>query len=296
MSNSQLGCTRSAVLLLVVFAMAGTAQATTGDYFSSFGRVYNDYTPDVSPGGECVAASFINGATYLKNHYSSIYGSTNITTGNVGNSQLAVQQFGSYGWTSGGTTYTGYYQRCINDSNTHVFGDIWNTMVDWMQNSFAPGKTTFTGQAWTARSKNEDVTAWPYGNNVTSCAPTYDFMHSAVTADKFVELSIYSYTTSGGVTTFSQGHAVDLLNITANSITFQDPNNPGVAYTSSLSTVTAFGSSALSFYDSCTFGTTPVMILTAFAMEPVPEPSTLALIAIGVFGVFGYAWRKRQSL
>ena len=293
MSNSLRSCTRSAILSLAVFAMVGAAQATTGDYFSSFGRVYNDWTPDIAPGGECAAASFINGAAYLKNHYPTVYGSTNIATGTVGNSQLAVQQFGSYGWTSGGTTYDGYYDRCIGDSNAHVFGDLWNTTVDWMQNSFAPGKTAFSGQAWTARSK-ESTSGWPYSSNLSFCPPNYDFMHAAVTANKFVELSIYTFTLNGGTGTFNAGHAVDLLNITANSITFQDPNAPGTAYTSSLSTISAFGESAMTFYDSPTFGSSPVMILTAFAMTPVPEPSTVALMAVGASGVLGYTWRKRR--
>jgi hypothetical protein len=293
MSNSLLCYARSAALLLLALATAGTAHATTGDYFSSFGRVYND-TTIYAPGGECCAASFINGAIYLKNHYPSIYGSTNITTGGTTSSAAASQQFGSYGWTSGGKSYDGYYCRCGIDNNKAVFGDLWQTTVDWMQNSFAPGKTSFSGQAWTARSK-ESTSSWPYSSNLSFCPPTYEFMHDAVTANRFVELSIYTYTLSGGTGTFHAGHAVDLLNITANSITFQDPNNPGAAYTSSLSTVSAFGESALSFYDSCTFGSSPVMILTAYAMSPVPEPSTFAMMATGVFGVLAYTWRKRRA-
>ena len=142
MCNSLLCYTRSAALLLVALATVGTARAVTGDYFSSFGGVHNDTTP-FAPGGECAAASFINGVTYLKNHYPSIYGSTNITTGGTTTSAFASQQFGSYGWTSGGKSYDGYYCRCGVDGNTHVFGDMWQTTVDWMQNSFAPGKTAF---------------------------------------------------------------------------------------------------------------------------------------------------------
>ena len=87
-----------------------------------------------------------------------------------------------------------------------------------------------------------------------------------------MELSIYTFTLSGGSGTFNAGHAVDLLNITPNSITFQDPNNPGAAYTSSLSTISAFGESALTFNDNYTFGSDPVMILTAFAMRLFPSP------------------------
>ncbi len=169
MSHSLPCCTRSAALLLVAFAAVGTAHAVTGDYFSSFGRVYND-TTIYAPGGECVAASFINGAIYLKSHYSSIYGATDITLGGTTSSTAAMQEFGSYGWTSGGISYDGYYCRCGLDNNTAVFGDLWRTTVDWMQNSFAPGKTTFTGQAWTAPQQNEDTSSWPYGSNVTSCA------------------------------------------------------------------------------------------------------------------------------
>ena len=119
-------------------------------------------------------------------------------------------------------------------------------------------------------------------------------MHDAVTANKFVELTIYTYSLSGGSGTFGSGHAVDLLNITPTTITFQDPNNPGTAYSSSLTTISAFGESALTFYDSPTFGTSPVMILSDYAMAPVPEPSTFALMATGASAVLGYTWRKRR--
>lgn len=294
MSNLQLRCVRSVALLLVAFATVGTVQAKTGDYFSSFGKIFNEPTT-VAPGGECVATSFINGAVYLKSHYPETYGSTNITIGGTTSSSAAAHQFGSYGWTSGGTTYDGYYKRCINDGNARVFGDMWQTTVDWME-GFAPGKTAYSAQAWTSRSKNEPLSAWPYNENVTNCPPTYDFLHDAVTADKFVQLSIYTYTLlDDGRATFPKGHSVNLLDISATSITFQDPNNPGAAYTSSLSSVSAFGSSALSFYDGYSFGADPVMILTAFALTPVPEPSTFVLIAIGVFGMSVYAWRKRRT-
>jgi hypothetical protein len=294
MSHSLLSYTRSAALVLIVFAAVGRAQATTGDYFSSFGRVHNDTTP-VATGGECAAASFINGTTYLKTHYPSIYGSTSITMGGTTSSAFASQEFGSYGWTSGGTTYAGYYPRCTSDSNKHIFGDLWQTTIDWMQNSFAPGKTAFSGQAWTDRSK-ETTSGWAYSDNLSFCTPTYSFMHDAVTADKFVELSIYSYTLSGGSGTFGTGHAVNLLNITSNTITYQDPNNPGTAYTSPLTSISAFGETALTFYDNYTFGSsTPVMILTAYAMAPVPEPTTFALLATGMFSVLVYTWRKRRT-
>jgi hypothetical protein len=205
-----------------------------------------------------------------------------------------MHNFGSYGWMSGGNYYHGYYERCHLDNNTAVFGNMWQTTVDWMQNSFAPGKTSFSGQAWTDRSK-EDITTWAYSSNLTNCPPTYDFMRDAVVADKFVELSIYTYETdnNGKIIKFARGHAVNLLNITQTSITFQDPNSPGTAYTSSLSSVSAFGQSALSFYDAPSFGTSPVVILTAFALCPVPEPSTIALLIMAVAGGL-LLWQRRR--
>ena len=182
MSKSLLSYTRSAALLLVALATAGTAQAVTGDYFSSFGRVYNDETV-FAPDGECAAASFINGAIYLKNHYPATYGSTNITTG--GTTSSAAGHASSSAATAGraaGHRTMATIAVAVSTAMPHVFGDLWDTTVDWMQNSFAPGKTAFSGQAWTARSK-ESTSGWPCSDNLSFCTPTYDFMHNAVTAN-----------------------------------------------------------------------------------------------------------------
>jgi hypothetical protein len=35
-------------------------------------------------------------------------------------------------------------------------------------------------------------------------------------------------------------------------------------------------------------------VSTAFTIAPVPEPSTIALLASGLFGLLAYAWRKRK--
>jgi hypothetical protein len=279
-------------MLLIIFVAVGTAQAITGDYFSSFGRIWNN--EEAHPGGECVAASFINGAIYLKNQYPAIYGSSKITLGTMSDSAMAMHEFGSWGWTKSGTTYKGYYTRCVDDSNAAVFGDIWKTTVDWMQNSFAPGKTAFSGQIWTARSKEVGQTgSWQYGGNVTECPPTKSFLQDAVNANKFVELSVYTYTLAGDAGTMRQGHALNVLSISGNNITFQDPNNPGTAYTSALTTVNAFGTQALTFKDTCSFGDDPVMILTAIALAPVPEPSTIVMLISVVVG--GLIWRRRRA-
>jgi hypothetical protein len=59
--------------------------------------------------------------------------------------------------------------------------------------------------------------------------------------------------------------------------------------------VSAFGSSALSFYDTYSFGSSPVMILTAFALAPAPEPDTVVLLVIGVISLLGYVMRVRHG-
>jgi hypothetical protein len=53
-----------------------------------------------------------------------------------------------------------------------------------------------------------------------------------------------------------------------------------------------------SIYDGCTTGTlgdgSRVEVTYSYTPAPIPEPSTLVLLAAGLFGLLCYAWRKRK--
>ena len=280
-------------LLSATFALK-PAQADSISY--PFGTVQNSSQP-WSPGGICLAASFINGATYLENAFPSIYGSTLLATGSVGTPAAATLDFGGLGWTApGGTSYQGYYTRVNSDGQ--VFGDWWQTMINWTE-SYAPGRTIYSGEvaAWL---NGENPATWTMGNNVADYFPVYSYLRGAVTNNDFTELAIYGYTISGDNLNIVAGHALDMADITyANGITtlyYQDPNNPTHQfYSAQLSIIDINGDPAFTFYDPYTFGSTPVFLAAAYTMAPtasVPEPSIVVMLSIGGI-IGGYWWRRK---
>lgn len=292
------GC--CAALVLIVLAIAGPARATPTDF--AFGTVQNyDYE---GQGGFCVAASFINGATYLKNAYPSVYGGTSLATGPESTPAAAALDFAYNGWKSPqGTSFAGYYSR-VNQNGSN-FGDWWQTTIDWTE-SYAPGKTAYSGQVagWLT---GENPATWTQGSHVANHSPTASFLASAAASNDFVELGIFGYQVSGNRLSLIGGHAIDLGNITyaqgVYTLSYEDPNFPTSQFLSAqLSSIDINGQDFLTFYDPHTFDAN-VLIDAVFAESPlavpesvpvsVPEPGTLILVVVAVVAMGGHARRKR---
>lgn len=283
----------AAVFVVALAAMSSQTTAATMDYFSSFGTLENeDY---LGKGGICVAVSYINGATYLQNAYSSIYGGTTLATGSTGSNQLAARAFSYDGWTYKGTSYDGYYTRVESDNNG--FGDWWQTMIDWTE-CYAANRTTYSGQC-AAGLFGEDTSSWTYNSNITDCFPTYDFLSSAASNDYYIEVGIDAYIENGDELSLLWGHAINLLNLTKKNgkytITYQDPNDPTIATSTTATIININGENTFSFsiYDSYN-----VFIDSAFVMaaKEVPEPGTFVLLAIGSVMLFGFVrFRRKQT-
>jgi hypothetical protein len=286
-----------AALFVAMTATARTAQANPISY--PFGTVQNEaYGNGPGAGGICVAASFINGSTYLKNAFPTVYGGTPLATGNLSSGKAAMEHFAVDGWTApNGTAYTGYYTRTVQDNGAGIFGDWWQSMIDWTE-GFAPGRTAYSGQAAASLLNGENPAAWTLGSNVSDQFPSTSFLRAAATNNDFVELGVYEYTITGNQLNIISGHAINLADVTYSSgvytLKYQDPNFPTVQfYSATLSTLTINGQPAIKFYEVPTYGSN-VFIAAAFTESGLPEPSAMVLLGTGVIALAGILWRRRQ--
>ena len=196
-----------------------------------------------------MAASFINGATYLRTPASQVYGGT------VGHRPKTRPRrhsdFAYNGWKSPqGTSFAGYYSR-VNQNGSN-FGDWWQTTIDWTE-SYAPGKTAYSGQVagWLT---GENPATWTQGSHVANHSPTASFLASAAASNDFVELGIFGYQVSGNRLSLIGGHAIDLGNITyaqgVYTLSYEDPNFPTSQFLlARLSGIDINGQDFLTFYD-----------------------------------------------
>ena len=96
---------------------------------------------------------------------------------------------------------------------------------------------------------------------------------------------------SGASTTLTIPHTV---NGTGGSVIYYgiiDANNPftKITFTNSGSGADVFG------FDDLTIGSTEQVTITPTPPTATPEPGTMALLATGLFGLFGYCWRRHQQ-
>lgn len=275
----------SAALLLLTLALAPLAQAAPCDY--QFGTVRNEaYGTGPGAGGICVAASFIDGCTYLQNAFPSVYGGSALPTGNFSSQRAAMEAWAVNGWTApSGTFHQGYYTTCIPDGNN--FGDWWQNMVAWTE-AYAPGRTAYSAQA-ALTFGGESSAGWTNAANVQDLFPTTTFLSAAATANDFVEMGIYQYSGQGDSLVENSGHAIDLANLTyANgqyTLSYFDPNMPTSGFFSAvLGTMTIDGETALTFVGpaGATYQGQDVFLAGALAEAPIPEPATLSLLGLGL--------------
>jgi len=252
--------------------------------FPNYGQVGNT-TCSISPKGVCAAAEAINSFTFLKNTYPKVYGSTSIDTGPEKTSAAAANDFASNGWTSGGTTYKGYYDRFNTDGPNKQYFDYLMTKEDWFQ-SFAPNTTRFD-----VRGKEADL---PKADQVN---PNAAFLLQQIMDGEDVELFIQSTQDSTATK-----HAISLVGVSWTpsgkkdkgincrapqtcAMDFQDPNMPAQEGGVPIS----LNNGILSFdYMNATW-----QIVAAFAESPkgshkVPEPSSglTFVVALGALGLF----------
>ncbi|MEN6451231.1 MAG: PEP-CTERM sorting domain-containing protein [Thermoguttaceae bacterium] len=280
-------------LAALILLIGAPTQSPADPIDYSFGTVQN-YSYQ-SKGGFCVACSYINGATYLKNAFPSDYGGVPLATGSAATPAAAALNYAYNGWTSGGKTYQGYYNRCGASGN--ALGDWWQTTIDWTE-SYAPGRTVYTGQTW-ASMFGEDKSSWTYAKNVTNQFPTYAFLHDAATKNDFIELGVYGYSSlNKGVVNITTGHAINLADITYTdgvyTLAYQDPNFPTQIFTATLTPVTIGSQTAFSFYDPHSFESN-AFLAAAFVMAPVPEPATIVLLGVGLAAILCHArWHSHR--
>ena len=226
-----------------------------------------------------MAASFINGMTYLQNTYSSVYGGTSIVNGSTTSPTQAMSSF-AVGWTSpGGVVRIGYYNSASVGDQTW-----WQSMIYWTQDYAPHISTSYAGEDWSTFST---ASSWLDAGAVkTSYAPDLSFLSTLSAAGDYVEMGVYDVTTTSSK--YGEGHAINLLGLSGSTIYFQDPNNPTVLYSSTVQysnnagqTYYVPGVDPLVFTVPYTFGTDSVVLAASYSVLPgvyIPEPAAIVLM------------------
>jgi PEP-CTERM motif len=262
------------VLLFAVAVPFVQADVLPFDYSENF-NFFGDQVNNICGRGVCGAIAAINSFVFLENQYPSIYDSKLLPNYDATNNNdpIDAANFAVDGWKVGGNpARQGYYTRGDGANNQDP---VWNsdylaTKKDWFHD-YAPGTTVFASM-------------WFNGGGGY---PTIEFLAKEIQDQEDVEFLVKDTATAGD----NVYHALTLtgvscmdFNYTDCSITYQDPNNPTVQYSTAVSPLGPGGSLTFSDLPGTGISNTPMYIDGAFAESPVPEPGSLLFLATAIAG------------
>ena len=249
------------------FAPATHAAAINESIDASKLGVQNNFTCGTK--GACGAVSTINSFIYLEKQFPTIYGNSLTPNYNAGTNTdfTDANNFGFAGWQVGSNpARQGYYPRPGGAES-----DFIATKKDWF-NDYAPNTTVF--DTWWSGSPDHNRAP-----NITDLAGE---MHDKEDVEFFVQ----------GTNFF---HVLLLTGVNVrcpNELQYYVPGsqrsaqaNPNQTMAKTYTTAVTLGANNISFTGVPGSGFAgAVNITAAFAESPVPEPATLALLAIGAIG------------
>ena len=284
-----MGSSRAWALLLFVAVLLGLGEQARADTIVGTKLDYDDFGHVENDGNRCAATATINSFKYLWTKYPDRYGNTRLLRGGAasGNDLEAARDALVDGWTNlDGTTRSG--MGCGTD-----YKSFWETKVHWIED-WAPGTTTFDGMV---SITGDDPTKWYGGSVLENAFPTWAFLWTELHHGEDVELTLYDDASK-------KWHAVTLTGLQfkdtdgdgvwdpgeQRGIFWLDPDKPDQFYNSTLQ---LYEGRLLLGYNTGGSSKT-VSIRGAYSESPIPEPTTFALLGLGLFGVAFI--RRRRSV
>lgn len=247
---------------------------------SLYGTLNQNLIPDIG-NMACGPTSAINSFAYLENAYPEIYGDTLIPGDNSDPVNLIAAATTLAGSTYMDTTSTGTFW------DRFIYGK-WQYIEDR-----APGSTIYNAQVWNT---------WNWGIAAPGSAPawvdyqnpTWQFIYEQLLACEDVEI-LLNYADWGHFLTLTSFHFDDLDNdgiIDVNETAWVDYIDP---WTGAWGKSDISGGSGFLTIDYSSTEPQEAWITMVVSESPVPEPSTLILLGIGLLGFAGYGRKKKGS-
>jgi hypothetical protein len=229
----------------------------------------------------CLSTSMANSFRFLDMHYSTTYDSK--LTGKTDADLAAARDKLRDGYTlPDGTKRSG--TGC--PSSKFSFKQIWEAKVDYI-GDFAPKTTVFAGMQKidTITGKDLDTTGWKLGDKITKANPSFEFLLSELEHREDIEFGWRG----GGfdhemtLTSIHLDDKNDNRKLDAGEeawIDYIDPAKPTKTFKGlGLKLKDGF----LTFtYDNGTKKIEEVQIYSVYSESPIPEPTTVALLAVGI--------------